>query len=72
MSTQEEKLQAIAASLPAIAAGIDTLQAQVAELKEGNPDLNDEIAAIETTLATIAADLNPPAPEPEPEPTPEP
>jgi peptidoglycan hydrolase CwlO-like protein len=68
MATQEERLKAVVAKLGAIQAGIDKLQEQVATLKANNPDLEDELSEIEGTIATMDADVNPPAPEPEPTP----
>lgn len=68
MATQEERLQTIQGQLSGIADGINTLQQQLADLKANNPDLDDEISAIEATVTAIRDDLNPPAPvEPAPE-----
>lgn len=53
MSTQEERLQVIAGK-------IDEVLADLAALKANNPQIEDEIAAIEAKLAIAA-------PEPEPE-----
>lgn len=60
MSTQEDRLRAIGGKLDSVATGIDTLQQQVEDLKTNHPDLEDEIAAIESTVQRIADDLNPP------------
>lgn len=68
MATQEERLQTIQGQLSGIADGINTLQQQLADLKANNPELDDEISAIEATVTAIRDDLNPPAPvEPAPE-----
>ena len=61
MATQEERLQAIAAK-------IDEVLSDLAELKANNPQIEDEISAIEAKLS-IGGE---PEPEPTPEPTPEP
>lgn len=58
MSTQEERLRNVQSALSGIADGINTLQQQVADLKANNPDLDDEISAIEGTVKTIADDIN--------------
>lgn len=68
MATQEERLRGIQGQLTSVADGINTLQQQVADLKANNPDLDDEISGIESTLQAIKDDLNPPA-EPPAEPT---
>lgn len=60
MSTQEERLRTIQGQLSGIADGINTLQQQLADLKTNNPELNDEISAIEDTVTSIRDDLNPP------------
>lgn len=68
MATQEERLRTIQGQLSGIADGINTLQQQLADLKANNPELDDEISAIEATVTAIRDDLNPPAPvEPAPE-----
>lgn len=58
MSTQESRLQGIQTALTSIAEGINTLQEQVATLKVNNPDMEDEIAGIESTVKAIADDIN--------------
>lgn len=58
MATQEERLQGIQSALTGIADGINTLQQQVADLKAGNPQLDDEISSIEATVKSIADDIN--------------
>lgn len=55
MATQEERLQAILTA-------VKTVKEMLADLKVNNPDIEDEIKAIEDELA--------PAPAPEPEPAP--
>lgn len=66
MSTQEERLRGVKTKLDAIQTGVDKIQQQLADLKANNPELEDEIAAIEATAAAIDTDVNPAAPEPEP------
>lgn len=63
MSTQETRLQGIQSALTSIAAGINTLQQQVADLKANNPELEDEISSIEGTVKAIADDINGVAPD---------
>lgn len=67
MSTQEQRLQGIQTALSGIAEGINTLQQQVADLKANNPELDDEISAIEGTVKSIADDINGVTTEPSPE-----
>lgn len=64
MSTQEERLRGVKTKLDAIQAGVDKIQQQLADLKANNPELEDEIAAIEETAAAIDTDVNPAAPAP--------
>lgn len=66
MATQEERLRTIQGQLSGIADGINTLQQQLADLKSNNPELDDEITAIEATVTAIRDDLNPPAVPTEP------
>lgn len=61
MATQEERLRAIKAKLDAIQTGVDKIQQQLADLKANNPELDDEISAIEETAAAIDTDVNPAA-----------
>lgn len=61
MATQEERLRAIKVKMDNIQTGVDKIQQQLADLKAGNPELEDEIAAIEETAAAIDTDVNPPA-----------
>lgn len=68
MSTQEDRLRAIQGQLSGIAEGINTLQQQLEDLKTNNPQLDDEISAIEATVTAIRDDLAPPVVE---EPAPE-
>lgn len=63
MATQEERLRAVKGKLDAIQTGVDTIQQQLADLKANNPELEDEIAAIEATAAAIDTDVNPAAPD---------
>lgn len=56
MATQEERLQTILVA-------VKSVKQMLADLKVNNPQIEDEIAAIEAELA--------PAPEPTPEPVPE-
>lgn len=63
MASQEERLKTIQGQLTSVADGINTLQQQIADLKANNPELEDEIAGIESTVKGIADDLNPPAPD---------
>lgn len=58
MSTQEERLKGVQTALTGIAEGVNTLQQQVADLKANNPELEDEISAIEGTVKGIADDIN--------------
>ena len=67
MATQEERLRGVKAKLDAIQVGVDKIQKQLADLKAGNPELEDEIAAIEQTAAAIDTDVNPVVPDPPPE-----
>jgi archaellum component FlaC len=64
MATQEERLRTIQGQMTSIADGINKLQAQLADLKVNNPELDDEISAIETTAKEIGEDLNPSTPAP--------
>lgn len=66
MATQEERLRAIQGQMTSIADGVNKLQAQLADLKLNNPELDDEISAIETTAKEIGEDLNPSTPPAEP------
>jgi hypothetical protein len=59
MATQEERLQGVKTKLDAIQSGVDKIQQQLADLKASNPDIEDEIAAIEATAAAIDTDVNP-------------
>lgn len=59
MATQEERLRGVKTKLDAIQAGVDRIQEQLATLKTNNPELEDEIAAIEATAAAIDTDVNP-------------
>lgn len=59
MATQEERLRGVKAKLDAIQAGVDKIQEQLATLKANNPELEDEIAAIEETANAIDTDVNP-------------
>lgn len=61
MSTQEERLKTIQGQMTSIADGINKLQEQLAQLRINNPELEDEIAAMEATTKAIADDLNPPS-----------
>lgn len=72
MSTQEERLRGVKVKLDAIQAGVDKIQEQLAALKVSNPELEDEISAIEATAAAIDTDVNPVEPEPPTEPPTEP
>ena len=67
MATQEERLRGVKTKLDAIQSGVDTIQQQLAELKANNPDIEDEIAAIEATAAAIDTDVNPVVEPPPPE-----
>lgn len=69
MATQEERLRGVKTKLDAIQSGVDKIQQQLADLKANNPELDDEISAIEATAAAIDTDVNPVTPEPEPTPT---
>lgn len=62
MSTQEDRLKTIQGQLSGIADGINTLQQQLEDLKANNPQLDDEISAIEATVTAIRDDLNPSPP----------
>lgn len=62
MATQEERLRNVQTQLTSIADGINMLQQQIEDLKTNHPDLEDEIAGIESTVAAMRDDLNPPAP----------
>lgn len=68
MATQEERLQKIFAQMTEAISGINTLKQQLADLKASNPDIEDEIAALEGTATQIMDAL--PKVEPAPEPTP--
>lgn len=57
MATQEQRLQAIFGQLTEVKAGINTLSQQVADLKANNPQLEDEITAIEGTVTEIRDSL---------------
>ena len=59
MATQEERLRGVKTKLDAIQSGVDKIQQQLADLKVNNPELEDEIAAIEATAAAIDTDVNP-------------
>lgn len=59
MSTQEERLRGVKTKLDAIQTGVDKIQEQLAELKTNNPELEDEISAIEATAGAIDTDVNP-------------
>lgn len=68
MSTQEERLRGVKTKLDAIQTGVDKIQQQLADLKANNPELDDEISAIEETANAIDTDVNPvvtPPPPPE-------
>lgn len=66
MATQEERLRAVKGKLDAIQSGVDKIQQQLADLKANNPELDDEISAIEETAAAIDTDVNPAAVPPTP------
>lgn len=59
MATQEERLRGVKTKLDAIQTGVDKIQGQLAELKRNNPELDDEISAIEETAGAIHTDVNP-------------
>lgn len=59
MATQEERLREVKTKLDNIQSGVDRTQEQLAELKRNNPDLDDEISAIEATVSAIDTDVNP-------------
>lgn len=59
MSTQEERLRGVKTKLDAIQTGVDKIQQQLADLKANNPELDDEISAIEATAGAIDTDVNP-------------
>lgn len=71
MATQEERLQAVGASLVKVQEGVDRIQASLEALKASNPALEDEISSIEAQVAALGADVAEATPEPAPEPTPE-
>lgn len=58
MATQEERLQAVAASVARVQEGVDRIQELLASLKADNPALEDEISAIETAVAALGADVD--------------
>jgi septal ring factor EnvC (AmiA/AmiB activator) len=57
MATQEERLQAVAASLDKVQAGVDRIQEDLEKLKNDNPALSDEIAAIEDKVSALGTDV---------------
>lgn len=59
MATQEERLRGVKTKLDAIQTGVDKIQQQLADLKANNPELDDEISAIEATANAIDTDVNP-------------
>lgn len=57
MATQEERLQAIVEAVTNLKATVQSLATEVQTLKDNNPDLEDELSALEGLVATAQEDL---------------
>lgn len=59
MATQEERLQAALGKLTNIQAGVDRIQAELEALRNGHPELEDELSALEAAVGALDTDVNP-------------